>query len=89
MSVFHPKFSQMAILEKTLKCIWVHQNNPFSRLGPFKFEIHHQDPEIISIHDFVRYRSSTNPVDKQGFNGVNKLFNRALNRVLSRLLTGF
>ena len=40
-------------MEKDLKCIWLHHNQPYLRLGPFKFEALHQNPEIALIHEFA------------------------------------
>ena len=40
-------------LEKDLHCIWLHHYNPYLRLGPFKYETKHQNPEIAVIHDLV------------------------------------
>ena len=38
-------------LDKDLKCIWSHHNNPYLYLGPFKVEIKHENPEIALVHD--------------------------------------
>ena len=43
-----------------MRCIWVHHDNPFLRLGPFKFEVLHQDPEIAYIHDLVSEKQTDN-----------------------------
>ena len=43
-----------------MRCIWIHHNNPFLKLGPFKFEILHQDPEIAYIHDLVSEQQTNN-----------------------------
>ena len=40
-------------MDKDLKCISIHYNNPYLRFGPFKFELKHHDPEIVVIHDFL------------------------------------
>ena len=40
-------------MDKDLKCVWLHYNNPYLWLGPFKFEFKHQNPEIALIHDFI------------------------------------
>ena len=42
-----------AELDKDLKCIFVHHNNPFMRLGPYKYELLLRNPEIGLFHDFV------------------------------------
>ena len=36
-----------------MKCVFVHHNNPYLILGPFKFEVKHSNPEIAIIHDFI------------------------------------
>ena len=46
-------YKRPAILEKDLKCIFLHQNNPYLKIGPFKFEPFHENPEIAVIHDFI------------------------------------
>ena len=38
---------------KHLKCQLLDHKNPYLRLGPFKFEILHEDPEISILHDLV------------------------------------
>ena len=38
---------------KHLKCQLLDHKNPYLRLGPFKFEILHEDPEISVLHDLV------------------------------------
>ena len=40
-------------LEADYKCTFLHHNNPFLRIAPFKFEQKHSDPEIALIHDFA------------------------------------
>ena len=46
-------------LVKTLHCTIIHHENPFFKLGPFKLELLHQDPEIGLIHDFVSQKQCT------------------------------
>ena len=41
------------ILEKDLKCIFLNHENPYLKLGPFKFEPKLQNPEIAIIHDMI------------------------------------
>ena len=43
---------------KDLRCIWAHHGNPYVRLGPFKYEILHQNPEIAYIHDLISLNES-------------------------------
>ena len=47
------KFNRPAKLEKDLKCLWLHHNNPYLILGPFKYEFMHKNPEIAVIHNFA------------------------------------
>ena len=47
------QFERHPILEKNLKCIWLHHNNPYLKLGPFKFDVQHRDPEIAVIREFA------------------------------------
>ena len=47
------QFERPAKLEKDLKCIWLHHDLPFLKLGPFKMEYKHKNPEIIYIHDMA------------------------------------
>ena len=46
-------FNRPAKLDKDLHCHWLHQNNPFLKVGPFKFEFKHKYPDIGYIHDMV------------------------------------
>ena len=47
-----------AFLEKKLKCIWLHHNNPYLFIGPFKFEFKNHNPEIGLLHDFMINRET-------------------------------
>ena len=47
----HGNFSRPGKLDKDLNCILLHHQNPYLKLGPFKAEFHHKNPEIITIHD--------------------------------------
>ena len=47
------KFNRPPKLEKGLKCLLLHQNNPYLKLGPFKFEYLHSNPEIGVVHEFA------------------------------------
>ena len=40
-------------IQKGLKCVFLHHNHPYLRLGPFKFEMLHQNPEIAILHQFA------------------------------------
>ena len=39
--------------DKNNKCFYLDQNNPYLRLGPFKYERLHSNPEIGLFHDFA------------------------------------
>lgn len=41
------------IMDKILKCRFVHHNNPFVKLGPFKVEEKSDDPFIVVFHEFM------------------------------------
>ena len=47
-------------VSKTLKCTQLHHSNPYLKMGPFKFEQKHYNPEIALLHDFVSVRESDN-----------------------------
>ena len=36
-----------------LYCQFLHQNNPYLKLGPMKYEMLNRDPEINLLHDFI------------------------------------
>ena len=40
-------------LDRDLKCFHVDQNDPYYRLGPFKYELKHRGPEIGIFYDFA------------------------------------
>ena len=42
-----------AELDKDLKCFMVDHNDPYLKVGPFKYELLHRAPEIGSLHDFA------------------------------------
>ena len=39
--------------EKGLKCMFLDQNDPFIRLGPFKLEIMHNKPYVAVFRNFM------------------------------------
>ena len=43
-----------------MTCTWLHQNHPYLRLGPFKHEILHQNPEIAIIHGLASSKEVQN-----------------------------
>ena len=52
------QYERPAHLDKDLKCTWLDHNNPYLRMGPFKYELLHEDPQIASIHDMVSKNES-------------------------------
>ena len=47
------EFVRPAYLEKELKCIWLHHDNPYLKIAPYKTEYYHRNPEIIYVHDLA------------------------------------
>ena len=47
------QYVRPAFLVKNLHCKFVHHNNPYLEIGPFKFELMNQKPEIGLIHELV------------------------------------
>ena len=47
------EFIRPAYLDINTKCQYLHHNNPYMKLGPFKYELLHPGPEIGYLHDFV------------------------------------
>ena len=47
------QFKRNSNIQSGLICILLHHNDPYLRLGPFKLEALHQNPEIAIIHDFA------------------------------------
>jgi hypothetical protein len=43
-----------AELDKDLRCFFVDHEDPYLKLGPFKYELKHDKPEIGMFHDLVR-----------------------------------
>ena len=41
-----------------LNCLWLHHNHPYLKLGPFKFEVQHKEPEIAIIHEFASFKET-------------------------------
>ena len=40
-------------MDMDLYCQFLHQNNPYLKLGPLKFEMLNSEPEIDLLHDFI------------------------------------
>ena len=36
-----------------LYCLWLHHDDPYLKLAPFKLEYQHRHPEVTIIHDFA------------------------------------
>ena len=49
-------FERHPILETHLKCLWLSHEDPYLKLGPFKLEFMHTNPEIAVIHNFASPR---------------------------------
>ena len=47
------QFKRNSYEKSGLICILLHHNNPYLRLGPFKLEALHLNPEIAIIHEFA------------------------------------
>ena len=73
-------------LDKDLKCMWSHHNNPYLSLGPFKVELKNKYPEIAMVHDLFNMKEmqqiqqlaqgkmvTTPYVESSGFKGFSKL----------------
>ena len=46
------QYERPAYITQDLKCIYIHHQNPYLKLGPFKFEILNNGPQIGYVHDF-------------------------------------
>ena len=46
-------FVRHPILEMNLYCLWLHHDDPYLKLAPFKLEYQHRHPEVTIIHDFA------------------------------------
>jgi hypothetical protein len=44
-----------AELDKDLRCFFVDHNDPYLKIGPFKYELKHANPEIGLFHDLVTF----------------------------------
>ena len=40
-------------MDLDLYCQFLHQNNPYLKLGPMKFEMLNSEPEVDLLHDFL------------------------------------
>ena len=47
-------------LNKDVRCLWLDHKNPFLKIGPFKFELFHENFEIGLIHDLITKEESVN-----------------------------
>ena len=47
-------------LNKDVKCLWLDHKNPFLKIGPFKFELLHENFEIGLVHDLITKEESIN-----------------------------
>ena len=61
-------------MDLDLYCQFLHQNNPYLKLGPMKFEMLNSEPEIDLLHDFL----SDKEIHKLKASVKNKLFTTPL-----------
>ena len=47
------QYERPAIMDIGLYCQLLHQDNPYLKLGPMKYEMLNYDPEISLLHDFI------------------------------------
>ena len=47
------QFQRHPVLEKDLYCSWLHHEDPFLRLAPFKLEVLHNKPQIGIVREFA------------------------------------
>ena len=40
-------------MDSDLNCFWLHHENPYLKLGPFKLELKNKRPEVSYVHDMV------------------------------------
>ena len=52
-----------------MKCSLIHHNNPFLRLGPFKYEALNKHPEVGYVHDLI----SDNNLRKMKLDAIGKM----------------
>ena len=46
-------------MDINMVCHFLHQNNPYLKLGPMKYEMLNQEPEISLLHDFISFKETT------------------------------
>ena len=47
------QFVRPAFLDKNLDCIFLHHEDPFLKIGPFKYEFLNKGPSIGLVHDMI------------------------------------
>ena len=47
------QFVRPRYLDKNLKCLFAHHENPFLKLGPFKYELLNKEPSVGFVHDLI------------------------------------
>ena len=52
-SFFYFQYTRPSKMDLDLCCQFLHQNNPYLKLGPMKFEMLNSEPEIDLLHDFI------------------------------------
>ena len=57
------QFVRPTYLDKNLKCLFVHHENPFLKLGPFKYELLNKEPNVCFVHDLISNKQAENLKD--------------------------
>ena len=47
------QFVRPAYLDKNLKCVFLHHEKPFLKIGPFKYEFLNKEPSVGFVHDLI------------------------------------
>ena len=57
------QFVRPAYLDKNLKCVFLHHEKPFLKIGPFKYEFLNKEPSVGFVHDLISKRRVENLKD--------------------------
>ena len=68
------QYTRPSKMDLDLSCQFLHQNNPYLKLGPMKFEMLNGEPEVDLLHDFL----SDKEIHKLKAAVKNKLFTTPL-----------
>ena len=58
------KFVRDPFLDKHLKCKWLYHENSFLKIGPFKLESKHINPQIAEVHDLISEKYANKLINK-------------------------